>query len=51
MKRGGADVIRSAAGANCGMLTFGDDELNSESAPAERDDYVVTGALLFVHEP
>src|ERR1700685_4454617 len=29
------------------MLTF----LDSESAPAKRDDYVVTGALLFVHEP
>jgi len=33
------------------MLTFRDNELDSESAPAKRDDYVVTGALLFVHEP
>jgi hypothetical protein len=33
------------------MLTFRDDESDTESAPAKRDGHVVAGALLFVHEP
>jgi hypothetical protein len=42
---------RRSVRAKIMTLTFRDDELDSESAPAKRDDYVVTGALLIIHEP